>query len=118
MSSTYAGCVPRASIPVFTCLLAIFIEGKVPATSEALSLVTLTSGAARINAHCWLLCTLRGGTQCNVSTGVMLSVWEGQASGSSSAIIMCITGTVRVLLLSCAAADDPCSCTSPSGLCR
>ena len=27
--------------------------------------------------------------------GVMLSVWEGQAAGTASAIFLCITGTVR-----------------------
>ena len=59
----------RSSIPVFTCLMAIFVEAKTPSSGEAASLALLTAG-------------------------VMLSVWEGQLAGSSGAIMLCITGTV------------------------
>ena len=63
------GAVRRSSIPVFTCLMAIFIEAKRPSTGEA-------------------------GSLCLLTAGVMLSVWEGQVAGSSSAILLCILGTL------------------------
>ena len=59
----------RASIPVFTCLLAIGIEKKIPSQGEAVSLVVLTSG-------------------------VMLAVWEGTVAGTTQAILLCLAGTL------------------------
>lgn len=59
----------RASIPVFTCLLAVFIENKVPTRGEAMSLVILT-------------------------VGVMIAVWEGTVKGSPRAILLCLGGTI------------------------
>ena len=63
------GTVRRSSIPVFTCLMAVFIEAKRPSTGEA-------------------------GSLCLLTAGVMLSVWEGQVAGTSSAILLCIIGTL------------------------
>lgn len=59
----------RASIPVFTCILAVVVENKIPTKGEATSLVILT-------------------------LGVMLAVWEGTLQGSPRAILLCIGGTI------------------------
>ncbi|KAK9801412.1 hypothetical protein WJX73_008430 [Symbiochloris irregularis] len=59
----------RASIPVFTCLLAVGIEKKVPSKGEAGSLFLLTAG-------------------------VMLAVWEGKVAGTTQAIVLCVAGTI------------------------
>lgn len=61
--------VIRSSIPVITCLLAIFVEGKIPGKNEATALVILT-------------------------IGVMIAVWQGTISGKPHAILFCIIGTV------------------------
>lgn len=61
--------VIRSSIPVITCILAIFVEGKMPSEKEATSLVVLT-------------------------IGVMIAVWQGTISGKPHAILFCIIGTV------------------------
>lgn len=61
------GC--RASIPVFTCILAVIIENKVPTRGEAVSLAVLT-------------------------LGVMVAVWEGTVTGSPRAIMLCLGGTL------------------------
>ena len=39
----------RASITVFTCLMAVFIERTIPSTGEAVSLIVLTAGK---QLHC------------------------------------------------------------------
>eukprot|EP00884_Botryococcus_braunii_P008683 jgi/Botrbrau1/17816/Bobra.0127s0061.1 len=59
----------RASIPVFTCVLAVVVENKVPTKGEAVSLIVLT-------------------------LGVMIAVWEGTVQGSPRAILLCIGGTI------------------------
>ena len=64
----------RASIPVFTCLLAIGVEGKTPTRGEAASLVVLTAG-------------------------VMVAVWEGTVAGSPRAVVLCLCGTVSNALM-------------------
>jgi drug/metabolite transporter (DMT)-like permease len=61
--------VIRASIPVFTCLLAIVVESRRPTQSEAVSLLVLTAG-------------------------VMVAVWEGTVAGSPRAVALCLAGTV------------------------
>jgi drug/metabolite transporter (DMT)-like permease len=66
--------VIRASIPVFTCLLAIGIEGKTPSRGEAASLLILTAG-------------------------VMLAVWDGAVAGSPRGIALCLAGTVSNALM-------------------
>jgi drug/metabolite transporter (DMT)-like permease len=59
----------RASIPVFTCVLAVVVENKIPTRGEVASLVILT-------------------------VGVMIAVWEGTVTGSPRAILLCIGGTL------------------------
>ena len=66
--------VIRASIPVFTCLLAIVVENKRPTQSEALSLLVLTAG-------------------------VMVAVWEGTVAGSPRAVALCVAGTISNALM-------------------
>ena len=66
--------VIRASIPVFTCVLAIAIEGKRPSQKEALSLLVLT-------------------------LGVMIAVWEGTVAGSPRGVALCLAGTVSNALM-------------------
>jgi drug/metabolite transporter (DMT)-like permease len=61
--------VIRASIPVFTCVLAIVVEGKKPTSAEAGALLVLTGG-------------------------VMIAVWEGTVAGSPRAVLLCVAGTV------------------------
>lgn len=61
--------VIRASIPVFTCILAVAIEGKEPTPKEAIALVVLT-------------------------IGVVVAVWEGTVAGSPRAVALCLAGTV------------------------
>ena len=51
------------------CVLAIFIENKIPSRKEIGSLVIL-------------------------SLGVMIAVWEGSVNGSPNGIMLCIIGTV------------------------
>lgn len=59
----------RASIPVFTCLLSMIFERKIPTRGEALSLFVLTAG-------------------------VMIAMWRNNAGGASWAIMLCLAGTV------------------------
>jgi hypothetical protein len=59
----------RASIPVFTCIFGVVIEDKVPTTGEAVSLGILT-------------------------LGVIVVVWEGNVTGSTRAIMLCLGGTL------------------------
>lgn len=59
----------RSFIPVLCCVLAVFIENKIPSRKELGSLVIL-------------------------SLGVVIAVWEGSVSGSPRGIILCIIGTV------------------------
>ncbi|KAK9906462.1 hypothetical protein WJX75_002209 [Coccomyxa subellipsoidea] len=59
----------RASIPVITAIVAVVVEHQIPGKGEAAGLLVLTGG-------------------------VMLSVYEGTAVGSPSAIVCCIAGTV------------------------
>jgi drug/metabolite transporter (DMT)-like permease len=66
--------VIRASIPVFTCVLAVAIEGKKPSQKEALSLLVLTFG-------------------------VMIAVWEGTVAGSPRGVALCLAGTVSNALM-------------------
>ena len=66
--------VIRASIPVFTCVLAVAIEGKKPTQKEALSLLVLTFG-------------------------VMIAVWEGTVAGSPRGVALCLAGTVSNALM-------------------
>ncbi len=56
-------------MPVVTAAVAIFVERKVPSKTEATALLLLVSG-------------------------VIISVFEGQASGSSYGITLSITGTL------------------------
>lgn len=62
-------CYCRSFIPVLCCILAIFIENKIPTGKEIGSLVVL-------------------------SLGVMIAVWEGSVNGSPRGIMLCIIGTV------------------------
>lgn len=62
-------CQRRSSIPVICCILAIFIEDKIPSRKEVASLVIL-------------------------SLGVMIAVWEGSVNGSPRGITLCVVGTV------------------------
>lgn len=64
----------RASIPVFTCILAVPIEGKEPTQKEAIALVVLT-------------------------IGVVVAVWEGTVAGSPRAVALCLAGTVSNALM-------------------
>ncbi len=54
---------------MFTCILAVVIENKVPTKGEAVSLGVLT-------------------------LGVMVAVWEGTVTGSPRAIMLCLGGTL------------------------
>ena len=57
-------------MPVVTAAVAVFVERKVPSKTEATALLLLVSG-------------------------VIISVFEGQASGSSYGITLSITGELR-----------------------
>lgn len=59
----------RSSIPVVTCIMAIFVEGTWPSHKEFLSLVVLTGG-------------------------VMIAVWQGAVFGNPRGIMFCLYGTV------------------------
>jgi drug/metabolite transporter (DMT)-like permease len=59
----------RSSIPVVTCILAIFVEKIEPDVKEVISLVILT-------------------------VGVMIAIWEGTISGKPEAILFCIMSTL------------------------
>lgn len=59
----------RSFIPVLCCIMAIYIENKLPTRKEVGSLVLL-------------------------SIGVMIAVWEGAIHGSPHGIMLCIVGTV------------------------
>ena len=61
--------VIRSAIPVVTCVLAVVVERKIPTQQEVTSLLVLT-------------------------TGVMISVWQGTIAGKPHAILFCIFGTV------------------------
>ena len=63
-------------MPVCTCVLAIFIESKVPTVEESSSLLLL-------------------------SAGVMLAVWEQTATGSLFGTIICVLATVANAAMSC-----------------
>ena len=66
-------------MPVVTAAVAVFVERKVPSKTEATALLLLVSG-------------------------VIISVFEGQASGSSYGITLSITGKLRAFrdcLLGC-----------------
>ena len=63
----YAMPACRASIPVFTCMLSIVFEQKVPGRGEAASLIVLT-------------------------LGVMIAMWRNSAAGSPLAICLCLAG--------------------------
>lgn len=52
-----------------TCVLAIFVENKIPARQEVVALVVLCAG-------------------------VMLSVWQGSVSGRPQGIVFCVAGTL------------------------
>lgn len=70
MSGQSTVCARRRSfIPVLCCVLAVFIENKIPSRKEVGSLVIL-------------------------SLGVVIAVWEGSVSGSPRGIMLCIVGTV------------------------
>ena len=66
----------RSAMPVCTCVLAIFIESKVPTVEESSSLLLL-------------------------SAGVMLAVWEQTATGSLFGTIICVLATVANAAMSC-----------------
>lgn len=57
----------RAAMPVVTAAVAVFVERKVPSRAEVIALLLLVSG-------------------------VIISVFEGQASGSRYGITLSITG--------------------------
>ena len=59
----------RASIPVFTCLLSIVFERKIPSKQEGFALFVLT-------------------------LGVMIAMWRNNAAGSPFAIGLCLIGTI------------------------
>lgn len=59
----------RASIPVFTCLLSMVFEHKVPSKQEGSALFVLT-------------------------VGVMIAMWKNNAAGSPFAIALCLIGTI------------------------
>ncbi len=59
----------RASIPVFTAVLAVVIEHQIPSPGEALGLVALTAG-------------------------VMIAVYEGSGAAGPFAVFLCVLGTV------------------------
>lgn len=59
----------RSAIPVVTCVLAIVVERHFPSRSEAGNLMMLT-------------------------VGVMIAVWQGNVSGTRTAILLCIMGTI------------------------
>lgn len=59
----------RSSIPVVTCVLAIYVEGTWPSHNEFVSLVVLAGG-------------------------VMIAVWQGSVFGSPRGIMFCLYGTV------------------------
>lgn len=61
--------VIRSSLPVVTCILAVFIEKTMPTIHEAISLFIL-------------------------SVGVMIAVWQGTVAGEPQGILFCISGTV------------------------
>ena len=52
-----------------TCVLAIFVENKIPARQEVSALVVLC-------------------------VGVMLSVWQGSVSGRPQGVVFCVAGTL------------------------
>ena len=60
-------------MPVVTAAVAVLVERKVPSKTEATALLLLVSG-------------------------VIISVFEGQASGSSYGITLSITGTLHAFL--------------------
>ena len=64
----------RASIPVFTCVFAIAIEGEKPSAMEFLSLVILTCG-------------------------VMLAMWQSAVDGSLKGLLLCLSGTICSALM-------------------
>ena len=72
-----AGLSCRAAMPVVTAAVAVFVERKIPSKTEATALLLLVSG-------------------------VIISVFEGQASGSSYGITLSITGKPHI------PCDDPC----------
>lgn len=59
----------RASIPVFTCLLSIAFEHKIPTRQEGLALLVLT-------------------------VGVMIAMWKNNIAGTPMAISLCLMGTI------------------------
>ena len=59
----------RSAIPVCTAVLAVFIEKKTPTQEELTALIVLT-------------------------LGVMVTVWEGSATGSITGIMLAIGATV------------------------
>ena len=65
-------------MPVVTAAVAMFVERKVPSKTEATALLLLVSG-------------------------VVISVFEGQASGSSYGISLSVTGKLNCLTDSIAA---------------
>ena len=75
----------RAAMPVVTAAVAVFVERKVPSKTEVTALLLLVSG-------------------------VIISVFEGQASGSSYGITLSITGKHRAFhgcLLNCLLMAQP-----------
>jgi len=62
-------------MPVVTAAVAVFVERKVPSKTEATALLLLVSG-------------------------VVISVFEGQASGSSYGITLSVTGKLNHLTIS------------------
>ena len=63
-------------MPICTCVLAIFIEKKIPTVEESSSLLLL-------------------------SVGVMIAVWEGTATGSLFGTSICILATIFNAAMSC-----------------
>ena len=59
----------RASIPVFTAILAVAVEHQVPSPGEAAGLVALTAG-------------------------VMIAVYEGSGAAGPFAVFLCVLGTI------------------------
>ena len=59
----------RASIPVFTAILAVVVEHQVPSPGEAVGLAALTAG-------------------------VMIAVYEGSGAAGPFAVFLCVLGTI------------------------
>lgn len=63
-------------MPVFTCILAFPVEGKLPKPLEMLALTIL-------------------------STGIMICIWKSDAAGSVHAMSLCLLATMSNSAMSC-----------------